>query len=400
VIYVIPHQKFKTAVCCALLRQPLNKETATANAVISQILGQGCAKYPATTQLESVLENLYGAIFDCQIVKKGEQQIIQFYFEGLEQLFLQGCELINEIMCNPLIVNNGFSPVYTSNGLFQTSSGITGRINNKGEYSRLRCIERMCENELFGIYADGYLEDLRRLNPNNLLAHYNSVLQTASLDVFCICDTHSETEIRQYFDSNLSDLSKTVNDKFIPPASVVYSEQDYKIYSENFDSTQGKICMGFRCNANPASDDFFSLLLFNELFGGAGASKLFTRIREQESLCYYINSVYYRMKSIILVQSGVAHENFDKVAELTNQVAHDIYDGRFTREEFESAKAGLIKRFISLQDYHSALLEFYTTQYMLGDMNTPDDVLRRISALTPEDARRVPMYLDTVFTLK
>ena len=67
---------------------------------------------PSQEQISIELENMYGASFDCGIDKTGDNHILKFYLESINDKFLpqndenmlkQTMEKLFEIVFNPLI---------------------------------------------------------------------------------------------------------------------------------------------------------------------------------------------------------------------------------------------------------------------------------------------------------
>ncbi len=402
-IHLIPTEKFKTTTISVLIRRPLNREEVTINALIPNILQRGSAKYDTMSKISSKIENMYGSIFETQIIKKGEQQIIQFYMEFVKEKnkdsLFESLEFIKEIMLNPLVIDNGFEKEYVESEKNNLKIGIEGRINNKAEYAKLRCIEEMCKDEPFGIYGDGFAEDIDKITPQSSYEHYINILKTSPIDFIVIGNEDAKkfyNDVRQLFQFERSE-SIEIN---LPELNYNPKENADKI-SEEIQITQGKICIGLRTGVEPTSEDFYKLLLMNEVLGGGANSKLFSVIREQESLCYYVNSFIFRFKSIILIQSGVETENFEKVICLVGEQIEKIKKSEIEDDELENARKSLIKKFEGIKDYPSATMDFYISQFMFKDNDNIEDVINKIKSVSKEDIPKMAekLYWDTIYLL-
>ncbi|MDR2752549.1 MAG: hypothetical protein LBC41_17985, partial [Clostridiales bacterium] len=182
-IHFMPARKFKTAVFCALVRRTLTKEEATQNAVLPGVLMRGCEKYNTFGKMQAAVEDLYGSVYDCMIVKKGEEQILEFYFDGLtvNDAFYNGLSFLKEAMLNPLAPNGAFKEEYFQGAIENQKNEIESRINNKAEYCKQKLFERMCEKERFSVYAGGSLDELGGLTGKSLLAHYWKILRSSQI---------------------------------------------------------------------------------------------------------------------------------------------------------------------------------------------------------------------------
>ncbi len=402
-IHSIHTEKFKTTIVAVLIRNNLNREDVTFNALLSSVLKNGSKKYPNIREINKKTEELYGAIFDSVILKKGEEQIIQFYFEFLggeknENLLEESLQFLNEILMNPLVDENGFNEAIFNREKENLKQLIENRINDKREYAKQRCLEEMCKEEAFSIYGDGYIEDLEKINPKNLQEHYNKILKTAPIEIVLIGDVDEST-----IENKINTIFKfqRENVKEIKNTEVKYNKKEISYFEENDDIAQGKLCMGMRSDIDPASEQFFALLLANEIFGGGTNAKLFVNVREKESLCYYINSFIYRFKGIMFLQSGVDASNFDKAVELISKQLSDITNGDISKEELENAKKSLVKKYESIVDYPTSLMDFYIGQYIINDKNEVEDIIKIISNTTKEQVMESAksLYIDAVYKL-
>ena len=79
-------------------------------------------------------------------------------------------------------------------------------------------------------------------------------------------------------------------------------------------------------------------LVLNTVFGGGITSKLFTKVREELSLCYYAMSSIEKNKGVMIVSSGV---EFDKLETAEKEILRQLEDcrnGEISDYEFDSAK--------------------------------------------------------------
>lgn len=401
---LINSNKFKTTTICTLIRQPLKRETVTINSLLASILEMGCEKYKTISEIKNITENMYGAIFATQIVKKGEEQIIQFFMEIIHdeknKLLEQAFEFISEVMLNPLVEDGGFNKEYVASEKGNLKTAIKSRINNKGEYAKLRCLEEMCKDEPFGIYGDGYLEDIDDITPKKLYEHYINLLETAPIDFLVVGDEKVE---------NLESSIKS-NFKFNRGKKIDVLEQENKniktgkvnTVEETLNLNQGKICIGARAEVPSKGQEFYDYMIASEILGGNPSSRLFLKVREEQSLCYYINSFIFRFKGILFIQSGVDKQNFEKVVKNVENEISEMQNGNIKEEQFENAKCSLLKKIKGVKDYPTSIIDFYASQFMIGDEDNIEDVLKKIENVKINSVKEVckKINIDTIFTLK
>ena len=406
-LHVHNTKKFKTNVICVLIRRPLRREEATLNALVSMVMEMCCEKYDTATKLAAKTEHMYGAVFSCQVIKKGEEQIIQLFLEYLPKIDEVGVtthealEFLREILLEPLVIEGGFDPDIVENEKRILSAQISARKNHKAGYAHFRLIEEMCTSEAFSVAGDGYTEDIDEITPKAAYDHYRRILRDSPIEVMIIGDeTPEDCEntcrgIFRVLERRPEDVLKTG----LPQRACKRAMR--KNVHEHADTSQGNIVMGFRGDVSPVGAQAFGLLLVNEVFGGYGSSRLFSVIRERESLAYAVNSALYRFKGIITVQAGVDPANFKRVVRLVNEQLEQIAQGIITESEMENARKSLLKKYESVKDYAGQMLEFYMAQHMLGDMDELDAVIRKIKRVEAGELMPVAamMGLDTIYTL-
>lgn len=401
-LHLIETDKFKTTTICLLIRRPLSRKEVTYNALLPPILRRGSKKYNTISKLNSHLEDMYGAVFDTQIVKIGEEQIIQFYVEILNKdidknLLDKSLKFLQEIIFSPLIENNGFKEDIINIEKENLKNNINGRVNNKAEYLKQKCIEITCKNEPFSIYGDGYIEDFDNITAENLYSHYNDILKTSPIEFIVIGkeEVKAAETIKELFNFERNNVIK------IPKAEIIYKPKEIIEENEDRGLTQGKICISLRTGVNPVGQEFYNLLLMNEILGASSSSKLFINIREKESLCYNISSFIYRFKGIVMIQSGVDKENFNKTITLIEKEIKNMASGDISEEEISNAKKSLINNLNTIADYATATVNFYVSQYMLADKGNIEDAIEKVKNVSINDIQKCAekMYIDTICTM-
>ena len=82
-----PHL-YKTDISCIIITTPLKRETVTKNALIPFMLRRGTKKLPTQYLINKEMENMYGASFNCGIDKMGDNVILKFYIESINNIII------------------------------------------------------------------------------------------------------------------------------------------------------------------------------------------------------------------------------------------------------------------------------------------------------------------------
>ena len=193
-LHCIETEKFKTNLLAMFITLPLTRENVTFDSVIPAVLKRGTEKLKTQEEISKKLENMYGAAFDCGIEKIGDNHVIKFYLEALNDNFIpkeanqdllrESVELLLDIILNPLVENNAFKSEYVSSEKENIKVLIESKIDNKDAYAFNRCVEEMYKDKPYGLYKYGYIEDLDKINEKNLYNYYKDLIANSKIDIF------------------------------------------------------------------------------------------------------------------------------------------------------------------------------------------------------------------------
>ena len=410
-IHNIKTNKFKTNLYAVFLAMPLNRETVTKNALLAAILRRGTNNIKSQDQISKKLEEMYGASFDCGIEKTGDNHIMKFYLEALNEKFLptkeeltkQCVDLLFDIIFNPLVENNGFKSEYVESEKKNLKQIIESKIDDKRRYSFERCVEEMFKNEPYGLYRYGYVEDLKSITPESLYQYYNQMINECKIDIFASGEIEQE-EINNIITSNKEIAKlKERNAKYVP-----YKEQatpkhikDVNVVEEHKQVGQGNLVIGLSANSNIENARYITSV-YNAILGGGANSKLFQNVREKESLAYTAGSTYRRQKDAIFIRCGIEIANYEKALKTIEKQVEDIKNGEFTDEDVNNSKELIISSIRSISAEQDTEITYYYGQELSEKFVSVDEYLEKINNVKKEDIEEVAKNMDvnTVYFLR
>ena len=157
------------------------------------------------------------------------------------------------------------------------------------------------------------------------------------------------------------------------------------------DTEQLHICLGFPGVAQ-GEDDAYPLSVFNNALGGGMSSRLFQRIREELGMAY---SVYtypgsYPGSGVFNLYAGTTPENGHTVLRELQAVTGQLLREGLTEKEFISAKAQLRGGYVlGLESSSGRMQSIGRGMLLLGRLQSAEEVLAKIDAVTLEDVLRV-----------
>ena len=184
--------KFKTGTLSVQLITPINEKTASFGALLPSVLRRGTMSHPDMRSLSTALDLLYGSSIGCTVRKKGENQCIGFAASFIDEEFVPGgekllepmCDLLGELLLDPVTRNGRFLNDYVESEKQNLIDAIRGIINDKRDYADARLLQEMCRGERYGIDRLGTVTGVERLTNQTLYRYYSELLATARIELF------------------------------------------------------------------------------------------------------------------------------------------------------------------------------------------------------------------------
>lgn len=409
-LHTINNNKFKTNLIAVFLTTELNRENVTKNALISSVLRRGSKNMPSQEEISKQMESMYGADFDCGLDKTGDNQVLKFYIEVINDNFLpqKGEDMLKtaiqkllEIVFNPYIENDSFKQQYIEQEKNNIKQKIEGKIDNKAKYALDRCIEEMYPDSPFGLYKFGYIEDLEGINGRDLYFYYKELINSCKIDIFVSGNIKEETRKIIEENENIQKLQER-NPKYkIPTIEKKKNQKKENVVTESMEVTQGKLVLGLDVDIDE-EERRYDILIYNSILGGTANSKMFQNVREKAHLAYVASSSYLRHKNNIFVNCGIEIANYEKALELIKEQIEDMKKGKFTQEDIENAKNGIIATIKTIDDEQDTEINYYFGQELTQSKVSLEEYSNKINDVEKEDIIAIAnkVRINTVYFLK
>lgn len=400
-IHFLEAKQFKTNIISIGFRVPLTKENATKTALLAEVLKNGCQSYPSRRAVSQKNDDMFGSVFDISIIKKGEEQVLFFYLEFVKYKR----ELMEE--CFVFLQNMIFAPIQEGKGfpkkIVEREKGILeekikSRQDDKKEYAKLRCLEEMCKEEAFGIFADGYIEDLKQIDEITLFEYYQNMIAHIPAEIF-LTGEKAQKEAMLDFAKRMPFQKDTL---FKADKKEKRSFQKVQEIKETLHIAQSRIVLGFRTKTQPESREYAALLVLNELFGGSPASLLFQQVREKEGACYDISSFLFRLQPVLMVKAGIQKQDYEKAVAIIQKALEALQQKKPKAEPLEEAKENMLRYYEAMKDSQTALMDFAWNERVLKTNRTISQFAAEIKAVTAEAVQKCAqgIFLDTIYFLQ
>ena len=426
------NNKFKTNEIAIFVTLKQTAENASKNALLPAVLRRGSKNYKTQLDISKKLEDMYGASFNCGVDKTGDYIVLKFYMETInneysdkkENLAQEALNLLVDIVFNPNVENNEFNREYVKQEKDNLAKLINSKKDDKGNYAYQRCIEEMFENDPYGIYKYGSIEELEKIDEKNLYEYYLDVLKNSQVNIYINGKNAKSVEINEEANPNFKAVSErteneiekikinsqddkiklqekseneenkttNINSKEPKDLDVTVEEIDgKKIVKEKLDVTQGKLIIGL----NVPSENKYAVTLYNTILGGGANSKLFQNVREKASLAYYASSRYIRRKDAIIIRTGIELPNYDKAVKVIEDQIEDMKNGKISDFEITSARTLISSSLKLIQESQDDIMAFDFDQELFNENLSFDEYYKKLEAVTLEEVIEVAKKVKT-----
>ncbi len=383
---------------------PLSEETASDLAMVSLMLRKGCRSCPDYTLLNQKFDWLYGADLSTDVTKIGADQIITFsvaaiddrYTLGGDRLVLECAGMLRDLLFEPLIENGAFDADSFEVERRYLIDTIEDEIKDKRAFAKAECSRLMGRGDPASLRKYGSPEGARKTTPASAAKAWKRMIDTAGVEIFFTGPGDPSDAMRVFADAFAGRPAVPyVPPRILPAADAVQEHVEY------MDVTQSKLVLGFRTGERPALGDQTAIRLATAILGGTPSSKLFLNVREKRSLCYYCAARYSRVSAVMMVDSGVEHENIAAAREAILKELEDLKAGDFSDETMEFTRLQMINSLKGVSDSAGVSEDWYLNRILVGEMSTPKEEIEALERTTREEvvAAARQITLDTVYLL-
>lgn len=381
-------ERFKQGCLSIQLVRHMQPGEAAMNALLPSVLLRGSRKHPDLRSITQALDDLYGAAVSPLVRRVGDYQTTGLFCAFMDQRFaLPGdrvlepmIDFLRELLLEPVLERGIFDTEYVESEKKNLISAIEAEMNDKQAYAMNQLLKAMCKGDRFGLPRLGEPEEIEAITSEALFRHYQMILKESPVNLFYVGSAEPDTVA-----ALLAPLFGGLERKPItlPPQSGFHPAESSH-FTEALDVTQGKLCLGYVTPITNRHPEFAAMQVLNSLFGAGMTSKLFLKVREEQSLCYSIGSAYYSAKGILTVYAGIDPEQEETTRTAIVRQLALCQQGQITDEELEAARKAILSGLQSTHDSPGAIESYYSTAALSGLGLTPAQYAEAVRAVTVE----------------
>jgi predicted Zn-dependent peptidase len=398
--------RFKQGCLSLQFVRPMDAREAAMNAILPAVLLRGTQKSPDLRSITLRLDELYGASMGALVRRAGDYQTSGLFCGFIEdkyaldgdQVFGPVVEFLKEVLFCPRLENGIFPEAVVESEKKNLIATIESRMNDKRTYAYDQLISHMCREDSFGVPRLGHKEDVAAVTAEGLYRHYETLLKTARVELFYVGSEKAEA-VAQKLNTLFGDRPRQIE---ALPRQTAFCEEPGGEHEGQMEVSQGKLAIGFTTPITLRSPQFAAMQLCNGTFGGGMTGKLFTKIREEMSLCYDIGSSYYSSKGILIVSAGIDCGMRETVEKQVGEQLAAICRGEISEKEMECARQMLLSALQAVHDTPGNIEGYYAVQALTGLPLSREEYIEAVTSCTMQDVAEAAKTIrkHTVFFLK
>lgn len=399
-LYTVKTDRFKTCHMQIIFYKSLDKNNITKENVLADTLCYTSKKYKKRNDVIEHLEDLYNASFyaSCNII--GNVRTISFNYNFIDPIYADKNylkEVIKfpfEMIFNPNIKNNEFDNTTLKIVKNKIKSDIESIKDNSSTYCLKQAIINTDENAPSSIIQVGNINDLNKINQENLVETYNSLLNDYYCDIYLIGNLDMEKVSLMIKDLFENDIIKT--EKLEP--SYKLNVKKYKNIEQTDNFEQSTLINIYNILELSEFEKFYVMIIFNILFGSSSLSnKLSQNLREKNSLCYFCESAYQTNENYLIVFCEIDKKNKNKALSLIKKSLNEMVKGNFSESDLNNAIKLAINSIKTSLDNPYAILNNYFF-YNLKSVPLFKERLDKIETVSKKDVIEVAKKIKLVTT--
>lgn len=403
-IHTIKTDKFKNCSMEIMFRNTLVKEEITENNMLVDMLMHSSKKYPKRRDVAIELENLYSSSIRGFTTRLGNSVLLSFVTDFLNPKYCEKGYLEDvltlpfEMLLHPNIENEEFDRRSFQIIKNRIKSDIESLKENASRYAFRRSLTLMDEESPSSYYMVGYLEDLENITPSTLVKTYQHMLNDYVCDIYVIgnLDMDQVVEIiKKKF------MLQTIKDIKIDLYVENKTKKKHLDIVEKGNYEQDSFVMIYNLEQLTKREKNFVIHLYNIILGSGGlTSKLYKYLREENSLCYVVSSMYQKYDGLLLVYSGIDKKDKNKCVKLVNKAIQEMVNGDFTEDELENAKKSVISSIKMSEDTNGGIINNYLFNELDG-LPLYDERVKEFKKVTKKEIMEVAkkIKLNTIYLL-
>ena len=388
-LYTVKTNRFKTCQMEIIFKNEARREDVTIKTFLADIMSDCSSKYPTRKDVARKLEELYQAGFYGLTNKTGNLFMTSFVLNFLNPSFVKDKDYLENVLSlpidmilNPAIEAGDFDIKNFNIVKNRLQDEILSVNENINRLSLKKALNELDHDSSSSYGVLGSLEELEDITPKSLALAYQNLMKS-SCDIFVIGNLDMDLVaniIFKYF------KNKIVHTKDLP-SLYVDNKPKKKVLkiTEKSHFLETSLVQIYNIENLTEKERITTFHFYNYLFGGGGLNtKLYQLLREKNSLCYGVKSMYLKYDNLLIIQTSVNKKDVGKAEKLIAQAFKEMKEGSFSIEDINNAKESFLFSLNLSLDNQAGILNNYVF-HVYDDLPLIEERIKMIEEVTKEE---------------
>ena len=362
-IHTIKTDKFKTVRMEIIFSREAEKEKMPRFTFLADLLTDASKKYNSRKEMAIALEELYKATFYGVTSKVGNLFTTNFIMEFISPEYVREKKYLEsvikfpfDVINHPKVVNREFDITNFNIVKRRLYEEIESIKDSSDKLAISEALNTMDSTSPSSYKVLGTLNDLNKITPLNLYDSYEDLFNHSNCDIFIIGNINMDEcakIIKNSFKNRVIKLNKPklyVDNKL--RKKVLEKESSKKFLQSN-------LVMIYNINKLNDFEKNITFHVLNYILGGGLTSILYDNLRNKNSLCYAVRSMYLKQDGLLIINTLLDKENISKAKKLIIKSILEVVKGKFSIDMLNDTKKILKMALNNALDNNASILNNY-----------------------------------------
>lgn len=403
-IHTIKTDKFKNIRMEIIFRNNIDPNTIASRTLLFDLLVESSNKYPTKRDLVLKQELLYNASLYSVSNRIGNQIITSIVMDFLnpkytkDNYLAEAIRLPFELIFNPLVNNNEFNSQTLENIKTRTIADIKSLYEQPSKLAIKNALKNFDENSISSIDINGTIDSITTISSTSIYKTYLDILKHDYVDIYVIGDFDENKIVdeivknAQFNTIKKHELSLEVKNK---------TRSKNQLVKEKSSFLQSHIVYIYNINNLNDYERKYVFNLYNNILGGSALeSKLYQKLRGENSLCYGISSIYQKYDNLLIIYTSVDPNNVNKAQKLIEQTINEMINN-ITEDDLNIAKDAIISSINMSLDMPGRIIDQYLF-HNISDLDLIDERISQYKTVSLKDIKIVAKKIksNTIYVLE
>lgn len=388
-LYTVKTNRFKTAQMEIIFRDKVKKGNLLTKTFLADLMTDCSNHYRSRKEVVKKLEELYQASFYGVTNKVGNVMMTSFVLSFLNPMYVNDEDYLSKVLelpfdmiLNPFITASEFDIRNFNIVKNRLHDEILGIDEDISRVSLKKSLEYFDKNSPSSYSVLGNLEELEEITPKSLAEGYHDLMENNLCDIFIVGNLDMDKVANLIFKYFKNPVIKTKELSFYVENPIPKKSREKQEKGKFLETNLVEI---YNIENLTNKEKITTMYFYNYLLGGGGLNtKLYQLLREKNSLCYGIKSMYLKYDNLLIIQTSIDKKNVALAKKLIKQAFREMKIGKFSDEEINNAKENFIFSLNLALDEPAGILNNYVF-HVMDNLPLIDERIKMIKNITKEE---------------